>query len=274
MLVCAEWRAWVEACHLSLDIVHLSAILRQHILHRVHLVRILQHLPDSTTVSSLVSILIAHGPEVHIVLHIGQIRHILEIVHAVEIIIALIHLHIIIAEALGHLILIKLGKLLLIWHKILIWILGAIWRPLVWKLLGIGIWLLDHLSYAGRWALIVILTLALAWLRGICVRWDLVLLHGKPDDINWNWGWHLGLVWLRQKMWLWALTVQVVAREILVPDIVLMTGKVELVVGLRDKLRLLLNDEALVLVVCVYWIVCRIIFFALRWAWLFARNWV
>ena len=37
-----------------------------------------------------------------------------------EIIIALIHLHIIIAEALGHLILIKLGKLLLIWHKILI----------------------------------------------------------------------------------------------------------------------------------------------------------
>ena len=53
-------------------------------------------------------------------------------------------------------------------------------------------------------------------------------------------------------MWLGALTVQVVAREILVPDIVLMTGKVELVVGLRDKLRLLLNDEALVLVVCVY----------------------
>lgn len=62
----------------------------------------------------------------------------------------------------------------------------------------------------------------------------------------------MGLVWLRQKMWLGALTVQVVAREILVPDIVLMTGKVELVVGLRDKLRLLLNDEALVLVVCVY----------------------
>ena len=53
-------------------------------------------------------------------------------------------------------------------------------------------------------------------------------------------------------MWLGALTVQVVACVILVPDIVLMAGKVELVVVLRGKLRLLLNDEALVLVVCVY----------------------
>ena len=52
-------------------------------------------------------------------------------------------------------------------------------------------------------------------------------------------------------MRLGALTVQVMTCMILVSDVALMAGEVKLIVVLRSKLRLLLNDEALVLVVCV-----------------------
>ena len=224
VLIWVKLRAWIETCHLCLDIIHLSTILRHHILHRVHLARILQHLSNSTSISSLTTILIAHTTKIHIVLHIWQVGHILKIIHSIEVIIALIHLHIVKSKALRHLVLIELRKLLLIWNEILIGVWGAVWCPLVWKLLGIGACLLDNLSYVGCWTLVVVLALALAWLGGTRVCWDLVLLHGEPDDVNWNRGWHLGLVLLRQEMRLGALAVQVVACMILVPNIVLMAG--------------------------------------------------
>jgi len=67
----------------------------------------LKHLSNATPISSLISILVAHASEVHIILHIGQVRHVLEIVHPVEIVIALVDLHVIEGKALRHLVLIE-----------------------------------------------------------------------------------------------------------------------------------------------------------------------
>ena len=47
-------------------------------------------------------------------------------------------------------------------------------------------------------------------------------------------------------------------------DVALVTREVNLVIVLRGKLRLPLDNETLVLVVGVYWVACSSVVFALR----------
>lgn len=89
-------------------------------MHSIHLVCILQHLPNATSICSLISILVTHASKVDEILHVGQVRHVLKLVDAsIEIIVALVDLHVVEGKALRHLVLIELGELLLIWHEIL-----------------------------------------------------------------------------------------------------------------------------------------------------------
>lgn len=190
----------VESCKLRLDVVYLSVILRQHILHGVQLIGVWKQLSDSRAIATLGAVCVSHRPESHEVWHIRHICHaILEVVKPIEVIISLANLHIIERESLRHLVRLSIwSKLLLVGKEILICILtivqiiiGSIRSPLILYrlLIIIALFLLllllwNQLGHIGCCTLVGTLIWCLILLGSIGVHRNLILLHSKPYDVD------------------------------------------------------------------------------------------
>ena len=157
------------------------------------------------------------------------------------------------------------------------WCINCIRCPLILNrlLIIIVLFLLlllwNQLGHIGCCTLIGTLILSLILLGGICIHRNLILLHSKPYDVNgylsWNLTILLGLILLRNEVRLWVLAIEVRASVIQMTDLALLTWEINLVIVLRGKLWLPLDNEALVLVVGVDWVACSSVVFALRWIW-------